>query len=228
MKNNDEIPPPEPTPSALDLLTEIALLKESEEPVDRNRAETLFGILLTAYERYLRGLATIHLPFDGSNYRLDIDDLYSDLVTKIWEKADQFNPKETTPGAIHRQFVGWASSILRNRVNDILASFQLEITNTESIEALGWDAFAKDIPKPNERAKILAEVLEEMDPDDAEIIRWSGLAIPLDGTQMRTNADERNELCRRLGVTPAGLRKRRERAFKALREEIEARLARAS
>lgn len=228
MKNDDEIPPPETSPNALDLLTEIALLKESGGPADIKQAGKLFADLLTEYEGYLRRLASVLLPFDGSNYRLDIDDLYSDLVTKIWEKADKFNPKETTPSAIKKQFIGWAARILGNRVNDILASLKHDVIGTDSIEELGWDTFAEDHPEPSQRAKILAEILDEMDPNEAELLRWWAMATPLDGTQLRTDSEERNQFCRKLNVTPASLRKRKGRAFDALREEIEARLSSAT
>jgi RNA polymerase sigma factor (sigma-70 family) len=228
MNNDDEIPPPETTPNALDILTEIALLKESGKPADLRQAGNLFAGLLTENQGYLRRLASVFLPFDGSNYRLDIDDLYSHLVTKIWEKADQFNPKETTPSAIKKQFIGWAVRILRNRVNDILASLQHDVIGTDSIEELGWDAFAEENPEPSQRARILAEILDEMDPNEAELLRWWAMATPLDGTQLRTNSEERNAICRKLNVTPASLRKRKERAFEALREEIEARLTSAT
>lgn len=222
MKNNDDIPPPD-APSALELLTEIALLKENGEPADVKQAGKLFRDLLTEYEPFLKSLVKKQLPFNGSTNRLDPDDLYTDLVVKIWEKADRFNPKETTPVAIRRQFIGWASTILRNHVSDMLGSLNLAITSTESIEEMGWDGFLEEVPKPSLRAKIAAEILDEMDPDDAEIIRWSALATPIDGTQIRTSAEERAKLCRKLNVTEAGLRKRKQRAFKTFREEFEAR-----
>jgi len=226
MKTSDKTPPPDTEPTALDLLTEIALLKDSGTPPDMKQASERFAALLTQYERLLKGLVAKQLSYSGSILRLDPDDLYTDLVSKIWDKADRFNPKETTPVAIKKQFIGWAATILKNHVNDTLSSFKLQITEMESIEKLGWDDFEREVPEPSARAKILAEILEEMDPDDAELVRWSALATPLDGSQMRTDDDERAELCRKFNVTPAGLRKRRERAFQALRDEIEERLAR--
>jgi RNA polymerase sigma factor (sigma-70 family) len=226
MKTFETNPPPDAEPTALDLLTEIALLKENGIDPDMKQAGKLFAELLVDYERYLRGLVQKQLPFSGATNRLDPDDLYTDLVAKIWENPHKFNPSGSTPEAIKRQFIGWASRILQNRVYEILASFKLQITEMESIEKLGWDSFQQEAPEPSERAQMIAEILNEMDPDDAEIIRWSVLSSPLDGSQMRTDPEERAELCRKLNVTPAGLRKRRERALKTLREEFEARISR--
>lgn len=220
-----KIPPSEEQPpTALHLLTEIALLKEAGGDAEFEQAESLFIQLLTEFESYFRALTKALAPFDGSTFRLDTDDLYAELVLTIWKKADQFNPRENGAAAIKKQFLGWAAAILKNIVHDKLAQFKLEITSTETLDA-GWDAFAEQHQEPGERSKILAEILEEMDPDDAEILRWSSMSIPLDGSQMRTNAEERAELCRKLNVTPAGLRKRRERAFKSLREELLRRLS---
>lgn len=223
MNTSEKSPPPDNEPSALDLLTEIALLKESGSDADMKQAGALFADLLAYYERYLRKLAYTQASFDGSTNRLDPNDLYAELVGKIWKNPDGFNPKETTPAAIKKQFIGWASTILRNHVSDMLGSLNLAITSTESIEEMGWDGFLEEVPEPSQRAKIAAEILDEMDPDDAEIIRWAALATPIDGTQIRTSAEERAELCRRLNVTEAGLRKRKQRAFKTFREEFEAR-----
>lgn len=209
-------------PTALDLLTEIALLKEAGSDADFDRAETLFVQLLSNYERYFRALAGTLMPFDGSTVRFDTDDLYSELAIAIWTKAHQFNPRDTAPAAVRKQFFGWGAAILKNIVRDKLGPLQLFVTDTEATE-LGWDEFEGRNPEPSKRAEILGEILEEMDPEDAEIIRWSGLSIPLDGTQMRTDPAERALLCRKLNVTPAGLRKRRERALKALKEEFERR-----
>lgn len=225
MNNSYKSPPPDTEPTALDLLTEIALLKESGTVAAVKEAGKLFADLLAHYEPFLRKLARILAPFDGSTNRLDPDDLYAELVAKIWKSPDGFNPKETTRAAIKKQFIGWASTILRNHVSDILRSLNLAITPTESIEEMGWDGFVEEVPEPSQRAKIVAEILEEMDPNDAEIIRWSALATPIDGTQVRTSAEERLELCRKLNVTEGGLRKRKERAIKNFREEFEARIS---
>lgn len=211
-------------PNALDSLTEIALLKESGSASDLDRAAALFEELLSANEKYFRGLAGKLMPFDGSTVSFDIDDLYSELVFSIWKNADDFAPKDTGSFAVRKQFVGWGSAILRNIVRDKLKALQLAIT-TEEANSLGWTQLEDHHPEPSPRAKVLAEILEKMDPIDAEIVRWSGLAMPLDGTQMRTDAAERAEICRSLNITEAGLRKRRERAFKVLREEIESRFS---
>lgn len=225
MTTRTQIPPPTTEgPTALDLLTEIALLKESGNATDLKQAEKLFTQLLTAYERFFRGLAGKLMPFDGSSFHFDIDDLHSQLVVKIWKNADKFTPRDVAPAAIQKQFIGWTAKILKNILNEALSIFDLEITRAETLE-LGWEPFAGDHPEPSERAKIVAEILEDMDPDDAEILRWSAIAMPLDGSQMRPDPEERAALCRKLNVTEAGLRKRRGRALKALRDEFERRLA---
>jgi DNA-directed RNA polymerase specialized sigma24 family protein len=225
MKTFEPDPPPDTEPLAHDLLAEIALLKESRTDTDMKQAGKLFADLLAHYEPFLRKLARTQSSFDGSTNKLDPDDLYWVMVEKIWDKPDGFNPIEKTPQAIKRQFIGWASRILKNHISDLLGNFGLAITATESIEEMGWDGIEDETPEPSLRAKLAAEILEEMDPDDAEIIRWSVLATPIDGTQIRTDAEERAALCRKLNVTEVGLRKRKQRALKRFREEFEARIS---
>jgi RNA polymerase sigma factor (sigma-70 family) len=213
-------PPPDGEPSALDLLTEIYLLKENGSNADIYTAGKLFEELLIHYGGYLRNLAYILAPFDGSTNRIDPEDLYAELVVKIWNNPDGFNPKERTPSAVKKQFIGWASAILKNHVRDMFRSLNLAINSTESIEELGWDGFSEIAPDRSEHTKIAAEILLEIDPDDAEILRWTAMAAPLDGSQMRTDPEEREEICRKLNVTPVSLRKKRERAIKAFKAEV--------
>lgn len=220
------IKPPEPEcpPTALDLLTDIALLKGSRDPTENKLADQRFEQLLENYGSILRKLANLQKPFNGSTINLDPDDLFWNLALKIYEKADQFNPTGGDFHAIRKQFTGWASRILKNIVIDLVAPLKLDFTSTETLE-LGWDEFIELIPEPSARAKILAEILEEMDPDDAEILRWSAMFLPLDGTQMRPDREERLAICHQLNVTEAGLRKKRERALNTLRDEMKRREA---
>lgn len=224
MKESTAHPPPIAAPHALNYLTEIALLKESDDPADRQRAEKLFEELLTEYEPLFRSMATKLLPFNGATCRFDTDDLYAELTFRIWENAAKFSPKETGTTAINRQFLRWASRILKNHVHDILASIQQEGSLIEYIDQEQWNEFAEKVPEENERATILGEILQEMDPDEAEIIRWYITSKPLDGSQLRTTAEDRAEICRKLNVTPISLRKRRQRALDSLRGEIESRM----
>lgn len=218
----------EEVPNALDMLTEIALLKDSQNQEERRRAETLFVELLRYYEPILRSMANKLLPFNGATRHFDTDDLYARLAEKIWLNAAKFNPEGSGTHDVHRQFLAWTFRILRNTVNTLLASLQLEGLPIEYIDESEYNELTANVPDPSKRAKILAEILEEMDPDDAEVIRWSVMFQPLDGSQMRTDPQEREELCRKLGVTPASLRKRRQRALKDLRDELEARMNRLS
>ncbi len=224
MTATTKIPPPPECPSALDLLTEIALLKNSADPAEAKRAGQLFEQLLENYGTILRKLANLQKPFSGSTINLDPEDLYWRLAMKIWDRADQFDPNGGDFHAIRKQFTGWAATMLKNIVIDRIAPLKLDFTSIETLE-LGWDEFTETTPDPSARAKILAEILDEMDPDDAEILRWSAMFMPLDGTQMRPAREERLALCRHLNVTEAGLRKKRERALNGLRDEMKRREA---
>jgi len=169
--------------TALDLLTEIALLKESDDPKDQKQAERCFETPLSQYEHYFRALATRLMAFNGATHHFDVDQLYYELAQKIWEHAGAFSPKGNGPEEIKKQFIAWASTILRNRVNDILSSFKLET----GLSDLEWEKIQQTHPEPSERAKLVAEILEDMDPDDAEILRWYSLTTPLDGREIRTD-----------------------------------------
>lgn len=224
MTPRTQIPPPPGCPTALDLLTEIALLKDSTDSAEARQAEALFEQLLENYGNILRKLANKQKPFSCSTIHLDPDDLYWRLAMKIWEKADQFNPSGGDFHALRKQFTGWAAMMLKHIVSDMMAQLKLEFTSTETLE-LGWDKSIETSPDSTDRAQIIADILVEMDPDDAEILRWSAIYMPLDDTQMRPDRDERLAICRQLNVTEAGLRKRRSRALTALREEMQRREA---
>ena len=225
MNSTQKNPPPVTEDrSALDLLTEIALLKESGVPADLDRAGELFGTLLETHGKILWALAHRVTPFRGSKLHLEPDDLYAELTVKIWKNPDQFNPTGSDAESIRKQFTGWASTILQNIVRDTIAPLKLEFTSAETLE-LGWDEFIESTPEPSKRAKIVAEILDEMDPDDAEILRWTAMVKPLDGSQMRPDPADRLAICRKLNVTEAGLRKKRERALNALRDELQRREA---
>ncbi|MFN9409986.1 MAG: hypothetical protein ACK6AY_11765, partial [Akkermansiaceae bacterium] len=97
---------------------------------------------------------------------------------------------------------------------------KLATNSPEASDEFGGDGLTELAPESPEHPKIAAEILLEIDPDDAEILRWTAMAAPLDGSQMRTDPEEREEICRKLNVTPVSLRKKRERAIKAFKAEV--------
>lgn len=213
-------PPPDQTaPTVHELIVDIAVLKDSPIAGERKQAEAIFEELLATYGHILMALAQRAVPYNGATVHLDPNDLYWKVALKIWERAETFNANGTDAEELRQQFSGWAAAILRNIVSDTIEPLKQELTSTESLKT-GWDRFEEDVPEKSERARIAAEVLEEMDPKYAEVLYWTVTIKPTDGTQMRPCKEERDAICLELGVTQEGLRQRRTRAFKILEQGI--------
>ena len=218
-------PPPTQTKPLRDLMEEIAVYQDSSIPSERKTAEAALMQLQIDYGDLLWKLVHNLLgPEDEDTYGTlirDRDEIFSLLIQRIWKYADSFDPKGADLEEVRKQFVGWAATTLRNIVSDIHRNLQAEQDQLEYLEEIWSQSF--DGCEESERIHIVREVLEEMSPEDAEVLRWSAPLIPLDGSSMQPDPKERQAICDQLGVTPEGLRKRRSRALKKLKEELNSR-----
>lgn len=219
-------PPPTQTRPLRDLMEEIAVYQDSTIPSERKVAELALRQLQIDYGGLLWALVHKLLgPEDEDTYGTLIRDrgeIFSSLIQRIWKYADSFDPKGSDPDEVRKQFVGWAATTLRNIVNDIHRALKTERDQLDYLEEIWTDSF--DGCEESERVQMVREVLDEMAPEDAEVLRWSAPLIPFDGSSMQPDPDERDAICHQLGVTPEGLRQRRSRAFKKLEKALNLRL----
>lgn len=216
-------PPPTQEKSLRDLMEEIAVYQDSEIAPERKIAELALQELLVTYGRLLWALVHDRVgdseEEDWGTLNLDRDELYSQLLLRIWKYSASFDPKGDDPEGHRKQFVSWAGTILGNIVNDIIAAVMMDRDQLNYLEEIWTNAFAGE-DEASERIRQVKEVLEEMPPEDAEVLRWSAPLIPLDGSPMQPDPAEREAICQQLGVTPEGLRQRRSRALKKLKTAL--------
>lgn len=219
-------PPPTQAKPICDLMVEIGVYQDSAIPSEVRIAELALQELLTQHGRLLWALIHDRLgPVDqdslGSlNY--DRDEIFNQLAHRIWKYSTSFEPKGSDPDELRKQFTGWAATMLRNLVIDIHRAIEMERDQIDYLEGI-WEGFLSEETEESERVRIVREVLAEMSPEDAEVLRWSAPLIPLDGTSMQPDPLERDAICQQLGVTPEGLRQRRSRALKKLKAALELR-----
>lgn len=217
---------PSPPPDTVrDLMEKIAILKDSSNPVERADAEAAFMELLKNFQKLLWSLVhdSVRSTSSRGTLHFEPEELYNQLIHKIWDNAHSFDPAGSDPASQRKQFTAWAAVILKNLMCDTFSVLEIEATNLTYLENI-WGILCEEEPTPSKRALMVSEILEEMDPADAEILRWSAIIQPLDGSQMRPDPEERDALCLKLGVTQESLRQRRRRALKKLEEELTSRV----
>ena len=210
-----------------DLIVTIACLKDSKVPSERAKAEQAFKTLLDTHHRLLWHLVHDKMPPASKygNLHFDPGKIFNELILKIWNHADSFNPQGNSPETGLRQFLGWVGVISRNLLNDTFTALKLENENVNYLTTC-FEEFDELFTTGTESESIsmVREVLEEMDPDDADLLLWSVMSQPLDGSPMRPDSQERDEICLKLGVTPDSLRQRRKRALARFKEAMLERL----
>lgn len=204
-------------------MEEIAIFEDSPVPSEVTRAFEAFHELLAAQEKLLWKLVHRSINSREGTAYFEPAEIYTLLIGRIWKHADSFDPKGDDAEGRRKQFTQWAGSTLKNLLCDRATALRMEEDQLSSLAA-SWDEVFRESPEQSEKEKIVAEVLDEMDPDDAEILRWHAIVQPLDGSQMRPSAEDREALCRSLGVTPESLRQRRSRALKKLQAALRDRL----
>lgn len=197
----------------------------------------------TLYERYYRYLYYVSVKKLGLKQEADRCDLVQATFLRVYEKAETYQPYDDEDAKQAQiRFLGWLGTIARNILMDmhrkqkgiLLLSFDEQETAREvhakavyNDKALGreQDDLQDDC---SEEMKALQKALDNLPERERHIIRVTWHYHDYDKQQQRVPSEVITELARIYNVTPATLRKIRERAMLSIKmnEDVQTQLAR--
>lgn len=170
-----------------------------------------WGEFYRRHEAYLRFVC--RRAYEGTLRPGLVDDLVHDTLVRAYERAITYDAQQSTPDDSRRRARAWLGGIAANLFRSALRRTP-SYAGLESVEEMA--APEPDGSPPSPRKQALDEALASLSEREQAVLRVTFLhARPGEGHQRLPNAVS-TALADELGISPAGVRKIRQRALSKL------------
>jgi RNA polymerase sigma factor (sigma-70 family) len=209
-----------------DLLAWMAMRDDKESA---NQAQAAFAAFYERHERYVYNRC--RRRFSGFIDETTTKDLVGDTFLRVFKKAGKFRPSESSDpdlrrGRLRAWLVTVAANILRSSFRANAGAREIQLTDEE------WAQLAEDTcggvsaePETLEH-RLVREAFEQLNDKQRLVVEATldNFKVDPDRKQQRLSNEDSKVLAEKLGTTPEDVRQTRKRAYKKMREYVEARL----
>jgi len=209
-----------------DLLARMAKRDDEESAA---QAQAAFAALYKRHERYV--YHRCRARWNGYLDETGTEDLVGDTFLRVYEKASTFRPSESSNpdlrrGRLRAWLVTVAASILYSSFRANKGATEVQLTDEE------WAQLDEDTcggvsaePEPFEH-RLIREAFEQLNDKQKLVVEATLDSFRVDPgrKQQRLSNEDSKALAEKLDTTPEDVRQTRKRAYKKMREYVEARL----
>jgi RNA polymerase sigma factor (sigma-70 family) len=193
------------------------------------KAEAAFAAFYERHERFVYNACRRHLS--GFIDEATTEDLVGDTFIRVYERAGKFRPSESSDPDQRR---GWVRAWLVTIAKRLLySSFRTKKgTREEQLTDEEWARLDKATcggasaePEPLEH-RLVREAFEQLNDKQKLVVEATldNFKVESDRKQQRLSNEDSKALAEKLGTTSYDVRQIRRRAYKKMREYVEARL----
>jgi RNA polymerase sigma factor (sigma-70 family) len=209
-----------------DLLAWMAMRDDEQSA---NQARDAFAAFYKRHEGYVYNRC--RWRFNGFIDEARTEDLVDDTFLRAFEKAGTFRPSESSDpdlrrGRVRAWLVTVAANILRSSFRAKAGAREVQLTDEE------WAQLDEDTcgdvsaePEPLEH-RLVREAFEQLNDKQKLVVEATldSFKVAPDRKQQRLSNEDSKVLAEKLGTTPEDVRQTRRRAYKKMREYVEAQL----
>lgn len=202
-------------------------MRDDEESADQARAS--FAAFYERHEGYVYNRC--RWRFSGFIDEATTEDLVGDTFLRVFEKADTFCPSESSDHDLRQRIVrAWLVTIARNLLYSSLrakqGAGQVQLTDEEwaQVEESTCGGTGAEL-EPLEH-RLVREAFEQLNDKQKLVVETTldNFKVEPGRKQQKLSNEDSKALAEKLGTTPDDVRQTRKRAYKKMREYVEARL----
>ena len=208
----------------------LALMARQDDEESAAIARAAFDAFYKRHERFV--YYACRRRFSGFIDEATTEDLVDDTFIRVYERAETFRPSESSDPDKRRGWVrAWlitiAANLLRSSFRANAGAIEVQLTDEE------WSQLDEDTcggtsaePEPLEN-QLVREAFEQILNAKQKLVVEATLdsyKVDSGRKQQRLSNEDSKALAEKLGTTPEDVRQTRKRAYKKMREYVQARL----
>lgn len=207
----------------------LAWMARRDDVESAAKAEAAFATFYERYEGFV--YRACRRRFSGFIDEATTEDLVGDTFIRVYERAGRFRPSESSDpdqrrGRVRAWLVTIATRLLYSSFRAKKGAREAQLTDEE------WAQLDEDTcgrasaePEPLEH-RLVREAFEQLNDKQKLVVEATLDSFKVDPgrKQQRLSNEDSQALAEKLGTTPEDVRQTRKRAYKKMREYVQARL----